>query len=164
MSNSLETPELQHTRLLSTSLSLRVCSNSCTLSQWCYQTISPSATAFSFYLQYFSASGSFPLSQLFQSGSQSSGASTSVSVLPMSIQGWFPLWMTGLILQFKRLSRVFSSTIIQKHLFFNSDPSLLFSHPKSHICTWKLKNHSFNYRNLCWENDISVFNMLSSLS
>ena len=69
----------------------RVCSDSCPLSQWCYLTISSSAARFSFCLQSFPASGSFPMSQLFPSGSQSIGASTSASVLPFNLQGWFPL-------------------------------------------------------------------------
>ena len=59
------------------------------------------------------------------------------SVLPMNIQGWFPLGLTGLIsLQSKGLSRVFSSTIIQRHQFFNAQPSLW---PNSHICKWLLE-------------------------
>ena len=71
--------------------------------------------------QSFPASGSFPLSQLFASGGQSIGASASTSVLPMNIQGWFPLGLTGWIsLQSKRLSRVLSSTTVQKHQFFGA--------------------------------------------
>ena len=78
--------------------------------------ISSSASPFFFSLQSFPTSGSFPMSQLFTSGSQSISASASASVLPMNIQGWFPLGLTGLIfLQSKGLSRVFSSTTIQKH-------------------------------------------------
>ena len=108
---------LQHVRLPCPSLSSRVCSNSCPLSQWCYLTISFSAAPFSFCLQSFPASGSFPMSQFFTSNGQSIGASASASVLPMNIQGWFPLGLTGLIsLQSKGLSRVFSSAKISKHL------------------------------------------------
>ena len=70
-------------------------------------------------LQSFPASGSFPTSQFFTSGGQSTGASASASVLPTNIQGWFPSGLTSLIsLQSKGLSRVFSSTIVQKHQFF----------------------------------------------
>ena len=99
-------------------LSPGVCSNSCPLSWWCYLSISSSATPFSFCLQSFPASGSFPMSQLFTSGSLSTGASTSASVLPINIQGWFPLELTALIsLLSKRLSRVFSSTKVQKQQF-----------------------------------------------
>ena len=100
------------------------CSNLCPLSQWCNPTISSSATLFSFCLQSFPASGSFLMSQLFTSGEQSIGASALASVLLMNIQNWFPLGLTGLIfLQSKGLSRVFSNTRIQKHLFFGTQPS-----------------------------------------
>ena len=84
---TLQLHGLQHSRPPCPSLSLRVCSNSCLLSWWCYLTISSSATFFSFGLQSFPASGSFPVSWLFAlGGSQSTGNS---SVLPMNIQGWF---------------------------------------------------------------------------
>ena len=92
MSNSLGPHGLQHTRLPYPSLSLSVCSNSCPLSQWCYLTISSSATLFFSSPQSCPASGSFPKSRLFTSGGQSIGAS--VSVLPMNIQGWFPSGLT----------------------------------------------------------------------
>ena len=98
------------------SLSPQVCLNSCPLSQWCYLTILLSATSLSFGLVFFPISGSFPMSWLFASGDRSIGASA--SVLPMNIQGWFPLGLTGLIsLQSKGLSRVFSSTTTPKHQF-----------------------------------------------
>ena len=81
------------------------------------------------------SSGSFPMSQLFTLGGQS--MRDSASVLPMNIQGWFPLGLTGLIsLVFKGLSRVFSSTTIPKHRFFSTQPSLW---TNSHICTWLLE-------------------------
>ena len=86
--------ELQCTRLLCPPLSPRVYSNLCLLSRWCHPAISSSVVPFSFHLQSFPASGSFPMSQLFISGSQSIGASTSALVLPMNIQGWFPLGLT----------------------------------------------------------------------
>ena len=89
--------------------------------------------------QSFPASGSFPMNQLFASGIQNIGVSASASVLPMNmnIQGWFPLGLTGLIsLQSKGLSRVFSSTTIQKHQFFSTQPALWSS---SHIHTWPLE-------------------------
>ena len=99
----------------------RVCSNSCPLSWWCHPVISSFAAPFSSYPQSFPASGSFPVSQLFTSSGQSFGTSASASVLPMNIQGWFPLGLTSLIsLQSKRLSRVFSSTTFQKHQFFST--------------------------------------------
>ena len=110
------TPELQHTRLPCPSLSHRVCSNSCPLSQWCHPTISSSVTLFSSCLQSFPGSGSFPVSWHLASGGQSIGASASTSVLLMNIQGLFPLGVTGWItLQSKGLSRVFSNITIWKH-------------------------------------------------
>ena len=85
----------------------------------------------------FPAWGSFPVSQLFASGGQSIGASTSASVLPMSIQDWFLLRLTGLIsLQSKGLSRVFSNTTVQKHQFFSAQPSLW---SNSHIHTLTIR-------------------------
>ena len=117
MSRSLQPNGLQHTRLLCPLLSPGVCSNSCPLSRWCYLTISSSAIPFFSCLQSFPVSGSLPMNWLFASGVQSIGASA--SVLPMNIQGWFPLGLTGLIsLQSKGLSRVFSNTTVQKHQFF----------------------------------------------
>ena len=114
-SDSLWPHRLKHTRLLCPPLSPRICSSSCPLRWWCYLTIS-FAAAFFFCPQSFPALGSFPISQLFKSGGQSIGASASASVLPMNIQDWFPLGLTGLIsLQSKGLSSVFFSTTIQKH-------------------------------------------------
>ena len=109
------------------------------MSRWCHPTILSSLLPFSFRIQSFSASGSFPMSQFFTSGVQSIGASASASatVLPGNIQGWFPLGMTGLIsLQSKGLSRVFCNTTIQKHPFLGAQPSLWYN---SHICTWLLE-------------------------
>ena len=97
----------------------RACSNSCLSSRWCHPMISSSVITFSSCLQSFPASGSFPMSWLFASGGQSIEASASVSVLPMNIQDWFPLGLTGLTsLQSKGLSRVFSNSTVQKHHFF----------------------------------------------
>ena len=88
-------------------------------------------------LQSFPASGSFPMGWLFLSDGQSIGISTSASVFPMNIQGWFLLRMTGLIsLQSKGLSRVFSSTTVRKYQFFSAQSSLW---SNSHICTWLLE-------------------------
>ena len=101
---------VQHASLPCPSLSPGACSNSCLLGQWCHPTILSSFVPFSFCPQSFLASGSFPVNQLFASGGQSIGASASVSVLPMNIQGWYPLGLTGLTsLLSKGLSRVFSS-------------------------------------------------------
>ena len=93
-SKSLKPHGLQHVRLSCPSLSLGVWSNSCPLIQWCHPTISSSVALFSFCLQSFPASGTFPMSQLFISGGQCIGALASASVLPMNIQGWFPLGWT----------------------------------------------------------------------
>ena len=126
---------LQHARLPCPTLSPRVCSNSCPLSQWCHPTISSSVAPFSSYPQSFPASRSFPVSQLFTSCGQSIRASA--SVLPMSIQGWFPLGLSGLVsLLSKGLLRVFSRTTVQKHHFFGIQPSLW---SNSHIHTWLLE-------------------------
>ena len=121
-------------RFLHCPLNPGVCSNSWPLSHWCYLIISSFATLFPFSLQSFPASGSFPMSQLSTSGGQSIG--TSASALPMNIQGWFP-GLIGLIsLQSKGLSRVFSSTTVGKHQFFNAQLSLW---TNSHICAWPLE-------------------------
>ena len=104
---SLWPHELQHARFLCPSLSPWVSSNSCPLSQWCHPIISTSVIPFSSCPQFFPAPGSFPMSQLFTPGGQSVGASISASVLPMNIQGWLPLGLTGLIsLLSKGLSKV----------------------------------------------------------
>ena len=132
-SNSSWPYGLQHARPPCPSPSPSVCP--CPLNLWCHPTISSSVTLFSFHLQSLPASGSCPMSQLFTSGGQSIGASASAWVLPKSIQSWFPLRLTGLIsLQSKGLSRVFSNTTVQTHLFFGTLPSLLSSsHIHSHI-------------------------------
>ena len=108
---------LQHTRLPYLSLSSRVYSNSCPLSWWCHSTISSSITIFSSFSscpQFSPVSGSFPMTQLFASGGQSTGASALTSVLPINIQCWFTL---GLIWSpsVHELSRVFSNTTIWKY-------------------------------------------------
>ena len=97
VSNSLALHGLQHTRVPCPSPTPRACSNSSLSTQWCHPTISSSVISFFSCLQSFPASGSFPMSQFFASSSQSIGASTSTSVLPMNIQEWFPLGWTGWI-------------------------------------------------------------------
>ena len=120
MSDTLQPHWLQHTWLPCPSFSPGVCSNSCPLSQWCHPTVSSSVGPFFSCLQSFPASESIPMSWLFTSGGQSIGASVSASILPMNMQGWLPLVLTGLIsLQSKGLSRVFSSTTVRKHQFFS---------------------------------------------
>ena len=136
MSNSFQPYGLQHGRLPCPSLSPSVCSNSCPLSWWCHTTISSSVAHFYSCPQSFPASETFPMSQLFTSDSQSIRASASASVLPMNIQGWFPLGLTGLILQSKRLSTVFSSTTVGKYPFFGTQPAL---GSNSYMHTWLLE-------------------------
>ena len=117
MSNSLWTHGPQHTRLPGSSLYPWIYSNSCPLFQWCHPTISFSVTPFSSCPQAFPESESFSVSKLFASGGQSIGASTSASVLPVNIQGLFPLESIGLIsLLSKGLSRVFFSTLQFKNI------------------------------------------------
>ena len=100
-------------------------SNSCPSSWWCHPTISSSVIPFSSCLQSFPASGSFQMSQFFISGGQSIGVLALALVLPLNIQGWFPLELTGLIsLQSEGLSTVFSNTTVQKHQFFGVQLSL----------------------------------------
>ena len=119
MSDSLPHHGLQHARFPCPSPTPGVCSNSYLLSRWCHQTISSSVVSFSSCLHSFPASGYFPMSQFFTSDGQSTGVSASASVLPMNIQDWFPLRLTGWIsLQSKRLSRVFSNATNQKRQFF----------------------------------------------
>ena len=126
MSDSLQPHGLQHTRPPCLSPTPGVYSNSCPLSRWCHPTVSFSVVPFSSCLQSFPASGSFPMSQLFSSGSQSIGVSASTSILPMNIQDWFPLGWTGWIsLQSKGLSRVFSNTTVHKYQFFGTQLSFL---------------------------------------
>ena len=133
---TLQPQGLQSTRLLCP-LFPGLCSNSYMLSWWCYLTISSFAAPFSYCLWSFPASGSFLVSWLFTSGGQSIGASASASVLPMNMQGWFPLGLTGLIsLLSKGLSRAFFSTTIWKHQFFSAHSSL-WSNP--HMQTWLLE-------------------------
>ena len=123
MSDSMQPHGLQHARLPCLSPIPGACWNSCPLSEWCHPTMSHSLGCFFFCFQSFPVSGSFLMSWLFLSGGQSIGASA--SVLPMNIQGWFFLGLTGFIsLQSKGLSRVFSSITVQKHQIFSTRLSL----------------------------------------
>ena len=137
MSNYLQPHGPQCSRLPCPLPSPRVCLNRGTLSQWCHPTISSSVVPFSSCPQSFPPSGSFQMSQFFTSGDQRTGASASPLILPMNIQDWFPLGLTGWIsLLSKGLSRAFSSNTIQKHQFFGTQPSLW---SNSHIHTWLLE-------------------------
>ena len=112
---------LQHTRPSCPSPAHEVYWNSCLSSQWRLPTIASSVVPFPSRLQSFPASGSFPMSQFFESGRQVIAVSASASVLPMNIQDWFPLGWTGWIsLKSKGLSRVSSNTTVQKHQFFGT--------------------------------------------
>ena len=129
--------ELQHARPPCPSPTPGVYSNSCPSSQWCHPAISSSVIPFSTCLQSLPASESFPMSQLFTWGGQSTGDSALASFLPMNTQDWSPLEWTGWIsLQSKGLSRVFSNTTVQKHQFFSAQLS---SQSDSHIHTWPLE-------------------------
>ena len=158
MSHSLQTHGLQQTWLPCSSPAPEAGLNSCPLSQWCHPTISSSVVPFSSCLQSFQASESFPMSHFFTSGGQSIVASATISALPMNIQDWFPLGLTGLIsLQSKGLSSIFSNTTIQKHQFlmlsFFCSPTVL------HITIGKaiaLTMHTF-----VSQMKFVIFNMLS---
>ena len=133
VSDSLQPHESQHARPPCPLLSPGVHSNSCPLSPWCHPAISSSVVPFSSYSQSLPASESFPISQLFVWDGQSTGVSALASFLPKKSRGWSPSEWTGWIsLQSKGLSRVFSSTTVQKHQFFGTQPS---SQSNSHIHT-----------------------------
>ena len=137
VSDSLWPHESQHTRSPCPSPTPGVHSNSYPSSQWCYPAISSSVISFSSCPQSLPASESFPMSQLFAWGVQSTGVSSLAPFLPMNTQDWSPLGWTGWIsLQSKGLARVFSSTIVQKHQFFGAQLS---SQSNSHIHTWPLE-------------------------
>ena len=148
VSDSLRPHGLQHSRLPCPSPTPGACSNSRPLSQWCHPTISSSVICFSSCPQSFPASGSFPMSQLFTSGDQSIGVSASASVLPMNIQDWFPLELTGWIsLLSKGLSRVFSNTFSNTSPQFKSINSSVLSFlysPKLTSISDCCKNHSLD--------------------
>ena len=142
VSNSLRPHESQHARPPCPSPSPGVHSNSCPLSRWCHPAILSSVIPFSSCPQSLPASRSFPMSQLFTWGGQSTGVSALASFLPKNTQGWSPLEWTGwLSFQSKGLSRVFSNSAVQKHQSFGTQLS---SQSNSHIHTWPWKNHSLN--------------------
>ena len=137
MSNSLQPHESKHTRPPCPSPTPGVHPDSCPSSQWCHPAIYSSVLPFSSCPQSLPASESFPMSQLFTWGGQSTGVSALPSVLPKKSQGWSPSEWTGWIsLQSKGLSRVFSNTTVQKHQFFGTQLS---SRSNSHIHTWPLE-------------------------
>ena len=156
MSDSLRPHESQHTRPPCLSPAPGVYSNSCPLSRWCHPDLSSSVIPFSSCPQSLPASESFPISQLFTSGGQSTGVWASASVFLMNTQDWSPLGWTGWIsLQSKGLSRVFSSTTVQKHQFFLAFSVLHSSTLTSIHDHWK--NHSLDQTDLCWQSNVSAF-------
>ena len=137
LSDSLQLHELQHSRPPCPSPTTGLHLNSRLSSQWCHPAISSAVVPFSSWPQFLPASESFPMSQLFTWGGQSTGVSALVSVLSKNTQGWSPLEWTGWIsLQSKGLSRVFSNTTVQKHQFFGTQLS---SYSNSDIHTWPLE-------------------------
>ena len=131
---TLRPHESQHTRPPCPSPTPRVHSDSCSSSQWCHPAISSLVVPFSSCPQSFPPSESFPVSQLFAWGGQSTGVSALASFLPKKSQGWSPSeWAGWISLQSKGLSRVFSNTTVQKHPFFSAQLS---SQSNSHIHTW----------------------------
>ena len=143
MSDSLQPHESQHARAPCLSPTPGVHSNTCPSSRWCHPAISSSVIPFLSYPQSLPASESFPMSQLFSWGGQSTGVSALASFLPKNTQDWSPLGWTGWIsLQSKGFSRVFSNTTVQKHQLFSTQLSSL---SNSHIHTWLLEkplNHN----------------------
>ena len=134
MSDSSRPHESQHARPPCPSPTPGVHWHSRPWSQWCHPAISSSVIPFSSCPQSLPASESFPMSQLFAWGGQSTGVSALASFFPKKSQGWSPPEWTGWIsLQSKALSRVFSNTTVQKHQFFGAQPS---SQSNSHIHTW----------------------------
>ena len=161
VSDSLRPHGLQHAMPPCPSPTPGVYSNSSPLSWWCHLTISSSVIPFSSCPQSFPASGSFQLSQLFESGGQSIGASASASVLPMNTQDWsLPGWTGWIFLQSKGLSRVYSNTTVQKHKFFSAQLS---SPSNSHIHTWLLEKYSFDQTTFVGKIMSLLFNVLSRL-
>ena len=132
MSKSLWPHGLQHTSFLCPLLPPRVCSNSCPLSWWCYPTISPLVAPFSSCPHSFPMSGSFPTSWLFTSSGQSIGASASASVLPMNIQGWFPLGWTGLMSRGLRSSGLLLLSALLSRYLLRGRPAMCFVSTRRH--------------------------------
>ena len=148
ISDSLRPHESQHARPPCLSPTPGVHSDTCPSSQWCHPAISSSVVPFSSCHQSLPASESFPMSQLFAWGGQSTGVSVLASFLPKKFQGWSPLEWTGWIsLQSKGLSGVFSNTTV---LSFLHSPTLTSIHDHR-------KNHSLDYTDLCWQSHVSAF-------
>ena len=155
VSDTLRPHESQHTRPPCSSPSSGVRSDSRPSSPWCHPAISSLVIPFSSCPQSLPGAESFPVSQLFAWGGQSTGVSALASFLPKKSQGWSPSEWTGWIsLKAKGLSRVFSNTTVQKHQFFGTQPS---SQSNSHIHTWPQENHSLDQTDLSWQSNVSAF-------
>ena len=160
MSDSFQPHEPQHTRPPYPSPTPGVYPNSCPLSWWCHPTISSSVIPFSYQLQSFPAAGSFQMNQFFESGSQSIGVSASTSALPINIYDWLPLGWTGWIsLESKGLSKAFSNTTVQKHLWH----SALFIVQLSHSNMTTGKTIALTRQTFVGKVMSLLFNMLSRL-
>ena len=153
--DSLPPHRPQHARPPCPSPTPGVYSNSCPLSRWCHPTISSSVIPFSSHLQSFPASGSFPRSQFFASGGQSIGVSASTSVLPMNIQDWFPLGVTGLILQSKGQHHSSKASILWCSAF------IIVQLSNTYITAGKTR--ALTRRTFAGKVMFLLFNMLSSL-
>ena len=148
VSDSLQPQGLQNARLPCPSLSPRVCSNSCPLSWWCHPTILSSVVPFSPCLQSFPASGSFPMSQFFTSGDKyywSFSFSISLSKEYSGLISFRIDWFDLLAIQ------VTLKSLLQYH---SSKPLILQCSAFLHDY-WE--NHSFDYMDLCWQNNVSAF-------
>ena len=145
VSNSLRPHGLQHAKPPCPSPTPGVYSHSCPSSRWCHPTISSSIVPFSSCLQFFPASGSFPMSQFFASGGQSIGISALTSVLPMDIQDWFPLgWTLGSPCSPEDSQESFSTpqfksinSLVLSFLYSLTHPYMATGN--SHIHTWPLE-------------------------
>ena len=143
VSDSLQPCRLHHARRPCTSPSTGVYPSSRPLHQWCHPAIWSSDALFSFCPQSFPASGTFPMSQLFASDDQNTAVSASASVLPTSIQGWFPLRWTDLIsLLSKGLSGVFSSTTVRRPQFCST--RLHYGSALTTVCDWRKRCTQLN--------------------
>ena len=155
MFNSLWPHGLQHTRLPCPSWSAGVCSDSCPLSQWCHLTNSSSAAPSPFAFNLSQQLGLFQWVRSSHQVGQSIGASALASVLPMNIQGWFPLRLTGLI-SFSSKDSEASSLAPQFKSICSLALNLLYGSILISVHDY-WKNHSFDYMDFCWQNDVSAF-------
>ena len=172
---TLQPQGLQHVRCPCPPLPPEVCSNSCPLSWWSYPTLSSSAAPFSFCLLSFPASGSFPIDWLFASNGQHTGASSSASVCPMNIQGWFPLGLIHLICLLSKGSlksllqhHSLKTSILRRSAFFVTQlPHLYMTIGKVIALTiWTFVDkgpRSITFQNVMWKESHAWHHAMSSL-